>query len=348
MSTSKITHVKKVIVVDDSLPVQKVIKRCLKDDSDIKVVSTASSAMEALEQIKIYKPDVITLDIQMPEMTGIEFLKKYAKELDIAVIIVSSFSKDDSDYYFQSLELGAFEYIEKPSFDSLDEISKKLCRTIKSSKKIREVLSLKNIKIVKVKKHHISKIENNIVVIGSSTGGVEALKEIFNSYPCEIPPTIVIQHIPESFSMKLAARFNELYEFTVKEAEHNETILKNTIYIAPGGKQLKIVKTGSVIKLFVTDDPPFNRHKPSVDFFFNSIANINEFDKHVVACILTGMGEDGARGLLRLKNNGFSTIAQDEESSVVFGMPRAAIKLNAAKYILPLKKIALMTFNKLK
>lgn len=333
--------IKKVMIIDDSKTIQKMISTIVKSSKRLEVHSIAACPSEArtiLEQCNKENnlPDLITLDIHMPEMTGVEFLKTYLKDFDIPVIMISSISIEEGSLVLDALANGAQTYIQKPTFNDLKQDMAELRGKI-------EVIAFSDTPKITLKSETTSKnlVFNSfdgVVAIGSSTGGTQALQHLFENLPSEIPPFVVTQHIPEVFSKALADRLNKLCPFEVKEVEDGEFLEKNTIYIAPGGKQFKVNQRGDKIKCEVNDDEPVNRFRPSVDYLFNSIVKcrINT----IVGVILTGMGQDGAEGLLHLKEIGAHTIAQDEKSCVVFGMPKVAIELNAHKEIVSLNSMS--------
>jgi two-component system chemotaxis response regulator CheB len=328
---------KKVLIVDDSKTIQKILTRIVKTSPHLEVIGIADRPSVAKEMIKRLKPDIITLDIHMPEMTGVEFLKTYLCHTKIPTIMISSVSINDGPLVMEALSNGAATYIQKPSADKISEITPEIVSKLESIALSRNACTRANMKNIKKEKIKFEST-NGLIVIGSSTGGTQALEEIFTDLPNEIPPIVVTQHIPAVFSKALADRLNNLCPFTIKEAQDGEPIQQNHIYIAPGGKQLKLKRVGHQILAVITDDPPVNRFIPSVDYLFDSVPALKE--RHVAGVILTGMGKDGAQGLLKLKDAGAYTIAQDEETSVVFGMPREAIEIGAACEISPLGNIA--------
>lgn len=325
---------KKVLVIDDSRTIQVLLKKIISSSKKLEVYAVADCPSEARKVIERERPDLITLDIHMPEMNGVEFLKTYLKELNIPVVMISSVSINEGPLVLDALSNGAITYIEKPSLDKLLTLAPEILSNLEEVASIGKTKSTDKIELTSDKFTNLY----GVIAIGSSTGGTQALEAIFTSFPAEIPPIIVTQHIPAVFSKALADRLNDLCPFLVKEAENNEKLKKNTIYIAPGDKQFKLIRRDMTFVLEVNDDPPVNRFKPSVDYLFDSVAKLNI--KNSLGLILTGMGNDGAKGLLKMKEAGSYTIAQDEESSVVFGMPKEAIKIGAADQVSPLNQIA--------
>jgi len=304
-------------------------------------MTTAACADDATKIIEQTKPDLITLDIHMPGMNGVEYLKSYLNKKNIPVVMISSVSIKEGPLVMEALSSGAATYIQKPSIDEIDKLKKDVIDQLEAIATIKK--SMPESRTGPVLSSFKFNTLEPLIAIGSSTGGTQALQSIFTALPEEIPPIVVTQHIPAVFSKALADRLNTLCKFNVKEAENGELIEKNNIYIAPGGKQMKIEKQGASLYIVVNDDPPLNRLQPSVDYLFNSISEIKRIK--VVAAILTGMGKDGAKGMLNLKKTGAYTIAQDEKTSIVYGMPKEAIALNAQCEIKGLDEIPLALAN---
>lgn len=324
----------KVLIIEDSLPIQKILKKIISGSNRLEVMDVAANPHQAMEIIDKQKPDLITLDIHMPEMNGVDFLKGYLKGKKIPTVMISSVNINEGPLVMDALANGAITYIKKPSLEKMDESKEEIISKLETI-----ASNTKDMNFTHALKASTGFNDSRgIIVIGSSTGGTQALQEILQALPDQIPPILIVQHIPAVFSKALADRLDTLCKFTVKEADEDEFVKKNTVYIAPGGKQMKIVNRGKEKMIKLTDDPPMNRFKPSVDYFFNSVDKLEE--KLIVGVILTGMGKDGAKGLLKLREKGSTTIAQDEESSIVFGMPREAIEIGAAENIVSLKNMA--------
>ncbi|MBT3980590.1 MAG: chemotaxis-specific protein-glutamate methyltransferase CheB [Bacteriovoracaceae bacterium] len=330
----------KVLIVDDSRTIQKLLKKIISEDPRLEVSGVACDAAMAEIEIGKNRPDVITLDIQMPGLNGVEFLEQViVPKYKIPTIMVSSLKKSESELVLKSLELGAFSYYEKPSFDKINQVKEELTELLYTAGKSEVKLA----NIPKKGHRHFAEsgqidLKNSLILIGASTGGTIALTELICSFPPNIPPTLMVLHIPEGFSTSFAERLNQQTPFLVKEACGGEELLPNQVLLAPGGKQMKVVEKRRKFIIEINDDAEVNRHKPSVDYLFFSITQ--KVRKRMAGCILTGMGADGAKGLLHLKNLGVYTIAQDKDSCVVFGMPKEAIKLGAAEKVLPLSKIS--------
>ncbi len=332
----------RVMVVDDSETIRKLLAKMMNEDPQIECVATIDSPNKVLAAIERYRPDVITMDIHMPEMDGVTLLKKVLAVNPIPVVMVSALSKEDGTYVLDALESGAVDYIQKPSLSEAKSFAPVICEKIKNAR-------FANVQKRSVKVSHPKEVVSTLrsqdtdlsylIGIGSSTGGTEALRVVLTQLPEKIPPILIVQHIPPVFSKAFADRMNQLCQFNVKEAEDGDVVENGNVYIAPGGKQMSVKIVSNLLKIKIEDSPPVNRHKPSVDVLFDSIAALNR--KKVVATILTGMGSDGAKGLLKLKQGGAQTFAQDEASCVVFGMPKEALKLGGANEAVPLDQMAL-------
>lgn len=331
---------RKVLIVDDSKSVRDLLCRILEDDLDLQIIGVASNAVEAANIVAKTKPDVITLDIHMPIMTGVQWLEKLLPTNPIPVVMISSLQLQEGNEVFRALELGAVDYIQKPIFSELAHAGPIIREKVKEASH------------AKVIRHHqtSSKLVSTgvldmtyVLAIGASTGGIEALKSVICSLPERIPPTVVVQHIPPVFSKTFADRMNQLCLFEVKEAEDKDELRPSRVLIAPGGKQMRVEKSTRGFRVRLTDDSPVNRHKPSVDYLFNSVASV--VGKKSVGVILTGMGNDGAQGLLAMRKKGSHTIGQDEESSVVYGMPRVASQVGAVEQVASLSEIPRYILN---
>lgn len=327
----------KVIVVDDSAYIRVTIAKILASDPDIEVVDTANNGKDALEKINKLKPDVITLDIEMPELDGVETLKIIMRDNPLPVIMLSSLSKDN-DKVMQALEIGAVDFICKPGLTiKLDEIKELLVKTVKSAAnaKMFNVSFKQQLPLAKVELN----ILNKIVTIASSTGGPRALCDVIPKFPEKFPVAVlVVQHMPESFTKSLADRLNQLSNIPVKETEDGEEIRRGTVYIAKGGYHTRIKNVDGTKYIKLTKEPSVHGVRPSADVTFNDLNGI--YGKRIIAAVLTGMGEDGADGAALIKKSGGYVIAQDEETSVVYGMPKAVVDRNAADSVLPIYKIA--------
>ena len=315
----------RVLVVDDSETIRKILGKMFGADPELEVVALASRPSEVEGLIARHRPDVITLDIHMPEMDGVTLLKKYLPRYPIPTVMITSVSLEEGPKVFEALEHGAVDYIQKPSFDQLAAATPLIVEKIKMAAQV-QMRTKTQAGALPPATGALD--ESRLIAIGSSTGGTEALREVLTRLPAKIPPIVIVQHIPPVFSQAFAERLNSLCPFEVIEGRDGDDVIPGRVIIAPGGFQMHLVKSGHGLKVAVTDAPPVNRHKPSVDVMFDSVAAI--VGRTAIGVILTGMGADGAKGMLKMKNAGCHTIAQDEASCVVFGMPREAIKLGGA------------------
>jgi two-component system, chemotaxis family, protein-glutamate methylesterase/glutaminase len=343
----------KVLIVDDSAVVRQTLTTILESDSQIEVMGAASDPFFAAKKIQSEVPDVITLDIEMPRMDGLTFLKKIMSQHPIPVVVISSLTSEGTETGMKALEYGAVEIITKPQMNTkqfIEESRIRICDAVKAaalSKIKRKTYSeitvapklsadvvIPNTKVPTA----MIKTTETVVAVGASTGGTEALQIFLQGMPIDCPGIVIVQHMPEFFTRSFANRLNEICKITVKEAENNDTVIRGRALIAPGNHHMLLKRSGARYYVEVKDGPLVNRHRPSVDVLFRSTARYA--GNNAIGVIMTGMGDDGARGLLEMKEAGASTVAQDEKSCVVFGMPNEAIKLGAADKIMPLDQIA--------
>jgi len=340
----------KVLVVDDSALVRQTMSNILSHFSDILVVGTANDPYVAVEIMKKDAPDVIILDIEMPKMDGLTFLSKIMAQYPLPVVICSSLAEEGSEIALKALEYGAIDIITKPKIGTksfLEESKVRIYDVIKAAAIAKEkIIKKRNLSSkfsadeVIPKFHKLATIAttDKVVAVGASTGGTEAIRIFLTELPIDTPGVVIVQHMPEGFTKAFANRLNNLCKIKVKEAIDGETVLRGTAYIAPGGKHMLLKRSGARFYLEVKDGPLVNRHKPSVDVLFRSVAQYA--GRNAIALLLTGMGDDGAKGLYEIKEAGGYTICESEETAVVFGMPKEAIKLGAATEILPLNRMA--------
>ena len=321
-----------VVVVDDSALIRTVLTDILNADPAIHVLGTAADPLQARELIRATNPDVITLDVEMPKMDGISFLEKIMRLRPTPVLMISSLTQKGADITLQALELGAIDYIAKPEI-GLEEGIKKLTKDITTKVKIASKANLsKSHKTAPVKPRPLSKSYRStekIIAIGASTGGVEALTHVLSEMPADCPAIAIVQHMPKNFTTSFANRLNGLVSPNVLEAQHSSRMLPGHVYIAPGDKHLVIAKSGADYICKLEDGPLVSGHKPSVDRLFSSVAKT--VSTNAVGIILTGMGRDGADGLLEMRQAGAKTIGQDQASSTVYGMPAAAYDVGAVE-----------------
>ncbi len=340
-----------VLVVDDSAFMRRIISDMLNEDSELRVVDTCRNGKEALDKIKNLKPDVVTLDVEMPIMDGLETLDNIMKSSRIPVIMLSSLTVDGAEATLKALELGAVDFITKPtSIFDMNNSSKKdeLISKIKAaaSAKISSRVTIRNIMQNSPREKTLIKTSvrkdstfSNLIAIGTSTGGPRALQSIIPFIPEDINAgLVVVQHMPPGFTKSLANRLNSLSHINVKEAENGEKILRGHCYISPGDYHTRIIKKKNSFYIELSKDKPVSGHRPSVDVLMNSVSSLRGINLYGV--ILTGMGADGAKGITEISSNNGYTIAQDEETSVIYGMPKVAVKLGGIKKILSLNKIA--------
>jgi Chemotaxis response regulator containing a CheY-like receiver domain and a methylesterase domain len=337
----------KVLIVDDSAMVRKIFSQEIGKDPDIEVIGAAPDPFIARDKIVQLKPDVIVLDIEMPKMDGLTFLEKLMKHYPLPVIIVSSLAKSGTDVAMKALELGAADVMAKPgSSYSVKDMSEQLIDKIKAVvniKHFRKVdLTVASNTHTKLNKSMI-KTTNKIIAIGASTGGTEAIKEILVRLPAEMPPIVIVQHMPQYFTKSFAERLNSLCVLEIKEAEDGEAAVPGKVLIAPGNKHMVLKRSGAVYYVEVKDGPLVFHQRPSVEVLFNSVAKYA--GANAIGIILTGMGKDGAAGLLEMKNAGAFTIGQDEKSCVVYGMPKEAVLLNSVMKIESLERIPQTILN---
>lgn len=344
----------KVLIVDDSALVRQILSEIFVNDSRIEVVGTASDPFVARNKIKELNPDVITLDVEMPKMDGVTFLRNLMRLRPTPVIMISSLTEHGADITLEALELGAIDFITKPKLDvaqGLAEFQEEIVeKVIQASKVPMSVLenASKTIKKAKPKlsadavistgaRRHFKTTEK-IIAVGASTGGTEAIKHLLIELPANAPGVVVTQHIPAAFSAPFAQRMNAASAMVVKEAQGGEVILPGHVLIAPGDRHLLVKRDGARYVCELIDGPPVNRHIPSVDVMFRSVSQ--NVGPNAIGVILTGMGDDGAAGMLEMKSAGAYTIAQDEKTSVVWGMPGAAVKAGGVDDVLPLGSIS--------
>ena len=350
-----------VLIIDDSAVVRTILTEILSTDEYIEVVGTAMDPHIAREKIKRLNPDVLTLDVEMPKMDGLSFLSNLMRLRPMPVVMISSLTEAGADVTLKALGLGAVDFVGKPKLDvahQLEDYSKEIIAKVKAAAtaKIHPHLPVKDeperkarfdpdeiekryTTTMVLQRSPLSKLKatEKIIAIGASTGGTEAIKDILLLMRADFPGTIIAQHIPPAFSSAFAKRMDSISRMVVSEAEDGQIITQGHVYIAPGDRHLMLVRDGARYRCKLNDGPPVNRHKPSVDVMFRSVAQ--SAGLNAIGVILTGMGADGARGLLELHDAGAPTIAQDEKSSVVWGMPGEAVKLNAADHVLPIDGI---------
>jgi two-component system, chemotaxis family, protein-glutamate methylesterase/glutaminase len=344
----------KVLIVDDSAVVRQTMSSILNSDPGIEVIGVASDPFIAAKKISNEVPDVITLDIEMPKMDGLTFLRKIMAQHPIPVLIISSLSAEGTETAIKALEYGAIDIITKPQVQTkefLEESKIRICDAVKAAagaklnkkhygsiKPVEPKLSADAV-LPWAKNQSMIKTTELVVSVGASTGGTDALQVFLQAMPPDVPGIIIVQHMPEHFTRSFADRLNSICQINVKEAENGDSVIRGRALIAPGNKHTLLKRSGARYYVEVVDGPLVNRHRPSVDVLFRSTARFA--GSNAIGIIMTGMGGDGAKGLYEMKQAGAVTIAQDEKSCVVFGMPKEAIKLDPTIKILPLDQIAL-------
>lgn len=327
----------RVLVVDDSVMFRNILVRGLNSDPNIEVVAQAQDAYEARDAIIKYKPDVMTLDVEMPRMNGIEFVKKLMPQYPLPVVMISSLSGK----VFDALEAGAVDFVNKP--DNLNQVQLKDFLTQELAAKVKIASTAKVGKLKRVDADfsmgHVNVVgKDRIVAIGASTGGTEAIFEVVKRFKRDIPGVVIVQHMPPGFTQMYADRLNNQCEVAVKEAKTGDRVLPGQVLIAPGDRHMRLVKVGGAYQVECKGTDRVNGHCPSVDVLFDSVAKVA--GKNAVGVILTGMGGDGAKGLLAMRNAGAQTVGQDEATCVVYGMPKVAFDIGAVQYRMALSAIA--------
>ncbi|WP_151669327.1 protein-glutamate methylesterase/protein-glutamine glutaminase [Nitrincola schmidtii] len=344
MSTPKV----KVLVIDDSALIRHLLTEIINSHVDLTVVASAPDPIVARELIKLHNPDVLTLDVEMPRMDGLEFLERLMRLRPMPVLMVSSLTDQGSNVTLKALELGAVDYIAKPKVDIAaglkrysDLIAEKI-RVCAKAKVRSRVFNDNHPKRQLLSKGYSS--TEKVIFVGASTGGTEAIRRFLEPLPADMPAIMITQHMPENFTRTFAERLDKLCTLNVQEAQHNKRVLPGHVYIAPGNAHLEIVRSGANYMTLLHEGEPVNRHRPSVDVLFLSAAKVA--GGNAIGVILTGMGKDGALGMKAMKESGAITFAQDEESCIVFGMPKEAIALGVVDEVLPLDELPSRVLDK--
>lgn len=326
----------KVLVVDDSKVIRTLLKDALANKGSFEIVAETGSPKEVADLISRHQPDVMTLDINMPEMNGVELIESLGRHRLPPTVVVSSLNMNEGTLVMRALENGAFDYIQKPSMEERQEFALQLAEKLTVAAQSRAKVYRPSSSGPSLRQAKLS--TDGLIVIGASTGGTEAVKAILRHLPKEVPPILIVQHIPPVFSRAFAESLDTLCEFNVSEAVDGDILKPNHAYVAPGGLQMRLEHAGANYKLRIAQGEKVSGHAPSVDCLFNSVAQV--YKGKALAMLLTGMGADGAKGLLSLHQKNVFTLAQNEETCVVFGMPKQAIKLNAAQKIVGLHEMA--------
>lgn len=338
----------KVVVVDDSALIRALLKEIINQQPDMTVVGVAPDPLVARKIIRDTNPDVVTLDVEMPKMDGLDFLERLIRLHPMPVLMISTMTEQGSEIALQALELGAVDFIAKPKIniqEDMKQYADEIARKIRIAAKA-QVKSFDRASHIKISQHITAPVRlrnksastEKILVFGASTGGTEALKQVLVQMPADCPGILIAQHMPEGFTKSFAARLDTLCKIRVKEAEHGDRILPGHAYLAPGHSHLLIGRSGANYVCELSQSEPVNRHRPSVDVLYRSAAR--SAGKNTIGVILSGMGKDGAQGMKEMYDAGAFNLAQDEASCVVFGMPKEAIAQGGVNEIVPLDKIA--------
>jgi two-component system chemotaxis response regulator CheB len=331
----------KVLVIDDSALVRQLMSEILASDPGIRVVGTAADPYIAREKIKQLAPDVLTLDVEMPRMDGLTFLQNLMRLRPMPVVMVSTLTEAGAQVTLDALALGAVDFVAKPKLDvarGLGAYAADLIEKVRTAARARVATLSTNAAAPAPAAPIAYRTTDRLLAIGASCGGTEAIREVLAQMPADAPATVIAQHIPGSFSGAFAQRLDRNTRMTVREVREDQPLLAGHAYVAPGGRHLRVYRSGARWHCRLSDDAPVRRHRPSVDVLFESVAQ--QAGANASAALLTGMGDDGARGLLALRQAGATTFAQDEATSLVWGMPGAAVALGAAQEVLPLSQIA--------
>lgn len=340
----------KVLICDDSAVVRSLLQEIIRADPIFEVVGAAADPHQAREMIKQLNPDVLTLDVAMPRMDGLEFLARLMRLRPMAVLMVSALTAKGSETARKARELGAVDFIAKPRAENaraLLEYGGEIRDKIRAAYRSRHggLATVRSPEPAAASPLDTRALNEHVVCVGASTGGTEAIREVLMRLPARCPPLLLVQHMPEMFTQSFARRLDGLCALNVKEAEHGEPVVAGSAYLAPGHSHLKLMRRGGTFYCELSSAPPFNRHRPSVDVLFHSAAEAA--GRHALGVLLTGMGKDGAAGLLAMRDAGAWTVAQDEASCVVYGMPREAARIGAAVDVAALDRIPGRVLNQL-
>ncbi|MDH4557851.1 chemotaxis response regulator protein-glutamate methylesterase [Pseudomonas sp. BN417] len=330
----------KVLVVDDSALIRSLLSEIVRADAELQLVGVAPDAFAARDLIKQHSPDVITLDVEMPRMDGLTFLDKLMKGRPTPVVMISSLTERGSEATLRALELGAIDFVAKPKLgiaEGMQAYAEEIRAKLKVAARARMVRRNPATAQRPVERGLPIVGTEKLIAIGASTGGTEAIKDVLLGLPADSPGVVITQHMPPGFTRSFAARLDRLCRISVCEARDGDRILPGTALLAPGGLHMEVARSGANYVARLSEAPPVNGHRPAVDVMFNSAARCA--GRNLIAALLTGMGKDGARGLLEIRESGGYTVAQDEASCVVYGMPREAAEIGAAEAVLPLEEI---------
>ena len=341
----------RVLIIDDSALIRSILKEVINSFPDMEAVGAAANPLQAREMIKTLNPDVLTLDVEMPEMDGLTFLEKLMRLRPMPVLMISSLTERGSDAALRALELGAVDFLPKPKMGIIegiqgyaDEIAAKIRVAYKTKLRPRSQEVQHAIEVLPALGNRLATTEK-VIVVGSSTGGTEAIKEFLVRMPADAPGILIAQHMPEAFTKSFASRLDSLCKISVKEAESNERVLPGHAYIAPGHSHLLLKRSGANYMTELSQAAPVNHHRPSVEVLFRSTA-LNA-GKNAIGVMLTGMGKDGAIGMLEMRQAGAYNLAQDEATCVVYGMPREAVAVGAVDEVVPIQEMTQRVLSRL-
>lgn len=342
----------RVLIVDDSAVIRRLLEKFLTSSPDIEVVGSAADPYIARDKLVQLKPDVMTLDVEMPRMDGISFLEKVMQHMPTRTIIFSSLAKTGSETYFRALEAGAIEIMEKPSIDvsqSMENLAAEIIEKVKAVAKARiapvKKVATPGAAVAKSTSTSLARTTHQLIAVASSTGGTEALKVFLAGMPANIPGTLVVQHMPPGFTKSFADNLNKMFPFEVKEAQEGDQVVPGRVLIAPGNYHMELTRSGAYYYVKLHQEAPLHSVRPAADYMMKSVAKY--VGKNACGVVLTGMGKDGAEGLLEMKKAGAYCVAQNEETCVVYGMPQAAFNIGATDKVLALDKIAGDLLNKI-
>ena len=340
----------RVLIIDDSALMRQVLQRIL-TEGGCEVLGVATDPVNAIKRLATMKPDVITLDVEMPNMNGLDFLQRLMRNMPTPVVMVSSLTERGAETTLRALELGAVDFVTKPKLDMRDGLlaqGHELVEKVKAAARVRVGRRVSGITSAPTtttpvparprSPQPLIQTTDRVICLGASTGGTEALREVLCALPPDAPGIVIVQHMPEKFTSQFAQRLDTLTAIHVSEAKHGERVLPGHAYIAPGNRHLRIVRSGAAYTLSLSDEPPLAHHRPAIDLFFESAAVA--LGRNAVAGLLPGMGADGARGMKVMHDAGARTVAQDEATCIVYGMPKEAVAMGGVDQVLPLGRIA--------
>lgn len=337
----------RVLIVDDSALVREILSRGLSMNPEIEVVGTAGDPYKARDLILRLKPDVLTLDVEMPRMDGLEFLRRLMPQYPLPVVMVSALTRRGSQITLEALSAGAIDFVLKPSYDiarGLAQMMNELVEKVKMAASV-DVTRWRNQTLKKrpdqpVRINSLSNTTDKVIAMGASTGGTEAIRKVITALPANTPGVVIVQHMPAGFTRMFSERLDELSKMEVREAKSNDRVIRGRVLVAPGNFHIRLIRSGGVYRVLCDSGNPVSGHRPSVNILFHSVAQFAA--GNAIGIMLTGMGRDGAEGMVKMRKAGARTLAQDQETSVVFGMPKEAYQQGGAEKLVPLDQIPLI------